>query len=903
MNFKKAASAALAAAMTMSAAAPTAIAAEVTATVGADVPAEPDATLGDQSTAEEPVAQGSSTVQKDHQSVKVYASANGSYVLRVPESINLHNTDKSDLGSGIYKNDTDCQITLRGDVRQDQKITVTVTNPTMQSEGCEDKPANVDVSSKTVWNRDDLFAGAAQDDGSYSEPTGTSTVYPVSAELTPGDWVGTATFNCTLSTDASAGGGSGSTGGGSGSDGGEDDLEKKNLIPAGAKYTVAATGEILTGDAATVKFPETPAKNDSYVDENYTYTYGDNGWGSVTVNDKTKAVYGPIRSKLCGQDITSLAGTFAGCTNLAEAPVIPSSVTNMAGAFSGCASLKTYTGSTDPDGDFSNYKIPDRTQNMMRTFENCTSLTKAPVIPAKVTYMMGAFMDCNSLAGALVCNANLSMCMKDLKGTQITAIEGSCSEQTKQALLATVNAGTDISRTVSGISPTSFIYDGQEHSPKFTWKSGYGALVQGKDYILSGDVTKTETGHYTLTIIGKGDYVGKVSFDWEIKRYDIAGAVKGLDENTFKSDGTEHTPNIQWNTGFENLVKDKDYTITGTPSASGAGEYTITITGIGNYKGETILNWKVEPISDISEISTAIAGLTTEHFNHDGQEHSPAINWNAGFENLAQGVDYEISGDTTKSACGDYTLTVTGIGKYKGIANFKWNIREPIPVNAVYTIAKTGEKLTGDGTSVYFPLKAASGDTYVDEDYTYTYNRPSGYVYGFDWSVVATDKTKTAYGSIRSYICDKSVTSLREAFKQCANMTEAPSIPDGVTDVGYAFYGCKSLVNAPVIPASVTNMGGTFWNCTSLTNAPVIPAGVTNMQYTFYFCTSLVNAPVIPDGVTDMSGTFYNCKSLAGTLICNANPTEYIDALKSSKITAIKGSCSEQTKQNLLATR
>ena len=261
MNFKKAASAALAAAMTMSAAAPTAIAAEVTATVGADAPAEPDATLGDQSTAEEPVAQGSSTVQKDHQSVKVYASANGSYVLRVPESINLHNTDKSDLGSGIYKNDTDCQITLRGDVRQDQKITVTVTNPTMQSEGCEDKPANVDVSSKTVWNRDDLFAGAAQDDGSYSEPTGTSTVYPVSAELTPGDWVGTATFNCTLSTDASEGGGSGSTGGST------EDPAKKNLIPAGAKYTVAATGETLTGDGATVEFPEVASRGDTYVDE------------------------------------------------------------------------------------------------------------------------------------------------------------------------------------------------------------------------------------------------------------------------------------------------------------------------------------------------------------------------------------------------------------------------------------------------------------------------------------------------------------------------------------------------------------------------------------------------------------------------------------------------------------
>ena len=469
-----------------------------------------DDSLGDQSAAEEPVAQGSSTVQKDHQSVKVYASANGSYVLRVPESINLHNTDKSDLGSGIYKNDTDCQITLRGDVRQDQKITVTVTNPTMQSEGCEDKPANVDVSSKTVWNRDDLFAGAAQDDGSYSEPTGTSTVYPVSAELTPGDWVGTATFNCTLSTDASAGGGSGSTGG-------TEDPAKKNLIPAGAVYTQTNKGNVLTGDGATVKFPEKPARYDTYAEGDYTYTY-DFGWKEVTVNDKTKTAYGPIRSNIGGEDVTSLQFTFKGCANMTEAPTIPDTVTDMYYAFNGCTSLvtaptipanvtnmqstffnceslntyagstdpdgdfsnfkipdgvtnmngtfnfcqlpvtaptipdsvtsmmstfdccnslKTYAGSTDPDGDFSKFKIPDGVTNMEGTFRSCRSLVTAPTIPANVTDMDGTFASCYGLTGTLICHANPTEYNRALYNTKITAIEGSCSEETKTALLAT----------------------------------------------------------------------------------------------------------------------------------------------------------------------------------------------------------------------------------------------------------------------------------------------------------------------------------------------------------------------------------------------------------------------------------------------------------------------------------
>ena len=510
-----------------------------------------DDSLGDQSAAEEPVAQGSSTVQKDHQSVKVYASANGSYVLRVPESINLHNTDKSDLGSGIYKNDTDCQITLRGDVRQDQKITVTVTNPTMQSEGCEDKPANVDVSSKTVWNRDDLFAGAAQDDGSYSEPTGTSTVYPVSAELTPGDWVGTATFNCTLSTDASEGGGSGSTGGST------EDPAKKNLIPAGAKYTVAATGETLTGDGATVEFPEVASRGDTYVDEDYTYECRFDGhsysWDSVDVNDKTKTAYGPIRSYICDKNVTSLSWTFINCANMIEspavpdsvtdmdstfygchslvtAPVIPNGVTDMESTFSFCKSLKTYVGSTDPDGDFSKFKIPDGVTNMNSAFSACASLVTAPVIPNGVTNMDSAF-------------------------------------------------------------------------------SGWTHLVN------------------------------------------------------------------------------------------------------------------------------------------------------------------------------------------------------------------------------------------------------------------------------------------------------APAIPDGVTSMQRTFEGCKSLVAAPAIPDSVTNVAYTFSGCANITEAPAIPNRVTNMHSTFQNCTSLANAPVIPNSITDMGYTFYNCTNLTGTLICHANPTEYNRALYNTKITAIEGSCSEETKTALLATK
>lgn len=151
-----------------------------------------DATLGEHSAKAEEPATGATTVERNHQSTKVYAAVNGFYTITVPESINLHKENKADFGTGIYTNTEHCKVNLRGDIRENQTVTVSVTNPVMKCTGSQDVTATVDTSSKTVWNRDDMKVGDTVG------ATGTDTIYPVSAELTPGDWEGTATFNCTL---------------------------------------------------------------------------------------------------------------------------------------------------------------------------------------------------------------------------------------------------------------------------------------------------------------------------------------------------------------------------------------------------------------------------------------------------------------------------------------------------------------------------------------------------------------------------------------------------------------------------------------------------------------------------------------------------------------------------------
>lgn len=270
-----------------------------------------------------------------------------------------------------------------------------------------------------------------------------------------------------------------------------------------------------------------------------------------------------------------------------------------------------------------------------------------------------------------------------------------------------------------------------------------------------------------------------------------------------------------------------------------------------------------------------------------------------------------------------------------------------VPDGATYKLA--------DGTLlVYFPEEPLTGDIYEEDDYIYGYNSYWNNKWELDstqngWGVRVKNTAKTTYDKIISEIAGKSVTTLRQTFQDCTSLTVAPTIPNSVTTMSGTFYYCTSLTTAPTIPNGVTNMWstfnhcnnltsaptipssvtnmqytfnycgnlttaptipnnvkimyGTFQNCISLTTAPTIPNSVTNMRYTFNGCTSLISAPVIPNSVTNMLGTFNGCTSLAGTIEVNANPTSYTNCLKSTQITGITGSCSQATKDALMATK
>jgi len=106
--------------------------------------------------------------------------------------------------------------------------------------------------------------------------------------------------------------------------------------------------------------------------------------------------------------VTNMEGTFRQCNKLTVAPAIPANVKYINNLFLNCYSLKSYAGSTDPDGDFSDFVIHNQVSSLSYTFQGCKSITSAPVIPTNIKYMDATFSGCSGLTGTIEVNATLS---------------------------------------------------------------------------------------------------------------------------------------------------------------------------------------------------------------------------------------------------------------------------------------------------------------------------------------------------------------------------------------------------------------------------------------------------------------------------------------------------------------
>lgn len=92
----------------------------------------------------------------------------------------------------------------------------------------------------------------------------------------------------------------------------------------------------------------------------------------------------------------------------------------------------------------------------------------------------------------------------------------------------------------------------------------------------------TRSDGYTV-----GNYV-----KFTVKQVDLSNADVTFSTPTYT--GTTQSPNVEVKMGNKTLDPSTDYTVTATPQTN-AGNYTLTITGQGNYTGTKTVEWKILP--------------------------------------------------------------------------------------------------------------------------------------------------------------------------------------------------------------------------------------------------------------------------------------------------------------------
>ena len=211
-------------------------------------------------------------------------------------------------------------------------------------------------------------------------------------------------------------------------------------------------------------------------------------------------------------------------------------------------------------------------------------------------------------------------------------------------------------------------------------------LQKGTDftYVYPGTNSKAEdydrnafkeAGTYTVTLVGKGNYTGEVTFTQQItKQFVISKMSLGKIANQ-KYTGSAIEPKITLMNGKDPLTKDVDYTVAYSNNVE-VGTATITITGIGEYTGTRTATFK---ITGTSLSKTKVNGFVSSLPWTGEQVKQNVILSYAGTEYLTENVDYIVTYQNNTEV-GTATVIFTGKGGYTGSVKKTYKITG-LPMN------------------------------------------------------------------------------------------------------------------------------------------------------------------------------------------------------------------------------
>lgn len=229
----------------------------------------------------------------------------------------------------------------------------------------------------------------------------------------------------------------------------------------------------------------------------------------------------------------------------------------------------------------------------------------------------------------------------------------------------------DISGYTLIVTPSSIVYDGKYHRPECSIYDGEKEVKVGGEYQNQSNYV---AGVYTVTFsaIEAYGYTGTLTTTYEITPRDLEEADISLRTSQFTYTGKEIEAAVTVTDDNRWLSKDKDYTVAYENNIV-AGEATILLNGIGNYKGTRKITFEIVP----ADISNCTVSLDKTFYTADGTEIKPEVTVKYLDHVLEPDKDYTLSyADNIEP--GTAVVTVAGIGNYKGEVKKNFTIQKPV---------------------------------------------------------------------------------------------------------------------------------------------------------------------------------------------------------------------------------
>ena len=403
--------------------------------------------------------------------------------------------------------------------------------------------------------------------------------------------------------------------------------------------------------------------------------------------------------------------------------------------------------------------------------------------------------------------------------------------------------------------------------------------TEGKNY-------KAGSAEYTLTV--------------EANRRDITDLAVALSQTRYAYDGTSKQPTVTMKIDDTALIVGTDYTVQYSNNIA-AGTAIVTVTGIGNYKGEKDVTFTIDKV-DISDLTVA---LEKTSYIYDGTSKQPEVTIKNDKMILTAGTDYNVQYSNNIDA-GTAFVKLIGLGNYKGEKSVTFTINkadavlrfDKSSINKLTTDTKFSNALTKttDGTVIFESsntevavVDSSSGEVTIKGvgETTITANADEGrnYKAGTESYLLTVTRPQIIVGDgvTATFAPETGAVELTSQDGELwSNWVDRLGVSrDEITSIKVV----KGKVYLPrdenVYSNRYDKIFGNLTNLTSLDLSGFDSSRVTNMSYMFSGCESLESldlSSLNTSNVIDMTCMFGTCSSMKSLDLSHFNMSKVENA-------------------------